>query len=72
MPLSTKIATDLRINGSDTDKKTIYVKAADNFQTGVEGNWLLVMNTALKDYISEVKTTFRNNQGKPATKEIEP
>ena len=72
LTLSTEIATDIRVNGSDTAKKTIHVKAADHFQTGVEGNWLSVMNSALKDYISEVKAHFRNNQGKPATKEIKP
>jgi hypothetical protein len=70
--LSTEIATDIRVNGSNTAKKTIHVKAADHYQTGVEGNWLSVMKSALKDYISEVKTHFRNNQGRPATKEIEP
>ena len=28
--LSTEIATDIRVNGSDTDKRTIYVKATDH------------------------------------------
>jgi uncharacterized lipoprotein YajG len=70
--LSTEIATDIHVNGSDADKKTINVKAADHFQTGVEGNWLSVMKNALTDYISEVKRNFRNDQRKPATKEIEP
>ena len=58
--LSTEIATDITVKrANEEDKKTIYVKAADNFQTGVEGNWLSVMNSALKDYISEVKAKFK-------------
>lgn len=58
--LSTEIATDITvIKASDGDKKTISVKAADHFQTAVEGNWLSVMNSALKEYISEVKKNFK-------------
>jgi hypothetical protein len=40
--LSTEIATDIRVNGSETDKRTIYVKATDHFQAATEGNWLVV------------------------------
>jgi hypothetical protein len=69
--LSTEIETDITIKGSGTDKKTIYVKAADHFQTGVEGNWVSVMNTALKEYISEIKAKFRTNEAKPITKKSE-
>jgi hypothetical protein len=46
----------------------ISVKAADHFQTAVEGNWLAVMHSALKDYISEVKANFRVNGSKTANK----
>ena len=54
--LSTEIATDITVKkANDGDNKTIYVKASDSFQTGVDGNYLSVMNSALKDYISEVK-----------------
>jgi hypothetical protein len=60
--LSTEIATDIRVNGSDTDKRTIYVKATDHFQAATEGNWLAVMKDALTNYIAEVKTKFRDNQ----------
>lgn len=69
--LSTEIETNISIKGSDADKKTIYVKAADHFQTGVDGNWVSVMNTALKDYIFEVKAKFRTNEAKPITKKSE-
>jgi hypothetical protein len=58
--LSTEIATEITVKkANDNDKKTIYIKAADSFQTGVQENWLSVMNTALKDYISEVKAKFK-------------
>jgi hypothetical protein len=58
--LSTEIGTEVIIQGAgDGEKKTVYVKAADHFQTAVEGNWLAVMHTALKDYIDEVKTRIK-------------
>lgn len=58
--LSTEIATDITVKtANDGDKKTVFVKAADHFQTGVEGNWQSVMNSALTDYISEVKEKFK-------------
>ena len=58
--LSTEIATDITVKkANDRDNKTIYVKASDNFQTGVDGNWLSVMDSALRDYISEVKANFK-------------
>jgi len=50
------IGTDIIVQASvGSEKKPVYVKAADHFQTGVEGNWLDVMHTALRDYINEVK-----------------
>ena len=58
--LNTEIATEITVqNANDKDKKAIYVKAVDSFQTGLQENWLSVMNTALRDYISEVKTKFK-------------
>ncbi|MGB7949501.1 MAG: YajG family lipoprotein [Candidatus Binatia bacterium] len=58
--LSTEIATDITVKkANEVDKKTIHVKAADNFQTGVEENSLSVMNSALKDYVSQVKAKFK-------------
>lgn len=56
--LSTEIETKISVSNEE-EKKTIHVKSADHFQTGVEGNWLSVMNTALKNYISEVKAQFK-------------
>jgi hypothetical protein len=66
--LSTEIETDISIKGSNADKKTIYVKVADHFQTGVEDNWVSVMNAALKAYIAEITAKFRTNEGRPITK----
>lgn len=58
--LSTEIGTDVTIQRAEgSEKRTIHIKAADQFQTAVEGNWLDVMHTALKDYIREVKTKIK-------------
>jgi len=58
--LSTEIATDITVKKvNDTDNKAIYVKASDTFQTGVEDNWLSVMNSALRNYISDIKAKFK-------------
>ena len=58
--LSTEIGTDIVVQGAGGgEKKTVNVKAADHFQTGVEGNWVAVMHSALKDYINEVKTKMK-------------
>ena len=59
--LSTEIGTDVTIvqGAGEGEKKTVHVKADDNFQTAVEGNWLSVMHTALKDYINEAKAKIK-------------
>lgn len=36
-------------------KETVSVKASDNYQTGMEGNWVEVINKALRLYVEEVK-----------------
>jgi uncharacterized lipoprotein YajG len=58
--LSSEIATDIIIKYKDnSDKKSISVKISDNFQTGAEGNWLEVMQRALKAYIAELKLKLK-------------
>lgn len=58
--LSTEISTDISVrNGNEANKQTIHVKAEDHFQTGIEDNWLSVMNSALKDYKARVKEQFK-------------
>jgi len=60
LTLSTEINTDIVVKGTGAgEKQTIDVKAADHFQTGVDGNWQSVMQSALRDYISEVKTKLK-------------
>ncbi len=58
--LSTEISTGISIKSPQgTDKQTVSVKAADNYQTGVEGNWIEVMNKALRAYIDDLKTKLK-------------
>lgn len=53
--LSTEIATDIHIQSSGKKWQTnIFTSASDTFQTGVDGNWLEVMNSALKNYVNKV------------------
>ncbi|MEN8304237.1 MAG: hypothetical protein ABFQ64_09215 [Campylobacterota bacterium] len=57
MTLSTEISTEISVKeNSDKREHTIYVKATDNYQTGVIGNWKEVMQSAIKSYITKVKT----------------
>jgi hypothetical protein len=53
--LSTQIATDIDIrNREKKQHATISTSASDTFQTGVDGNWIRVINSALKDYVNKV------------------
>ncbi len=55
--LSTEIATDLSLKSAEGVTKTsISIKNAGNYQTGMEGNWLEVLNKALQIYIDDLKT----------------
>lgn len=54
--LSTEIATNLSIKAGGNGKTTVVaVKASDGFQTGMEGNWVEVINKALRAYVDELK-----------------
>lgn len=58
--LSTEISTDLTIKAPDgLSNQTISVKAADNFQTGMDGNWLEVINKAIRAYVDELKAKLK-------------
>lgn len=58
--LNTKISTDIKITKmEETQKRSIHVDVYDSFQTGAVGNWLSVMQKALKTYIAEVKKAFK-------------
>ena len=59
LTLSTEISTGVSMRkASETVDKTIYVKTSDHFQTAARGNWMNVMQTALKSYIAEVKSKY--------------
>lgn len=60
LTLSTEISTPLTVKSPDgVDKKTINVKASDSYQTGAEGNWVEVINKALRAYIDDLKTKLK-------------
>jgi uncharacterized lipoprotein YajG len=54
--LSTEISTNISIKSPDgLNKQTIAVEASGNYQTGVEANWIEVINKAMRAYIDELK-----------------
>jgi uncharacterized lipoprotein YajG len=54
--LSTEISTDLAIRSpAQNQTMTVSVKASGNYQTGMEGNWIEVINKALRAYVDELK-----------------
>jgi uncharacterized lipoprotein YajG len=54
--LSTEISTDLAIRSPAQSKTvTVSVKASGNYQTGMEENWIEVINKALRAYVDELK-----------------
>jgi hypothetical protein len=54
--LSTEISTNLSIKSPDgTNKQAIAIKASDRYQTGMESNWIEVINKALRAYIDDLK-----------------
>jgi uncharacterized lipoprotein YajG len=58
--LSTEISTDLRISAaSGSETQTVSIKSSGNYQTGMEGNWVEVINKALRLYIDELKTKLK-------------
>ena len=55
--LSTEITTSLSVKSAGkSTATTVSVKASDNYQTGMEGNWVEVINKALRAYVDELKT----------------
>lgn len=58
--LSTEISTDLTIKSADgVSKQSISAKAAEGFQTGMDDNWLEVINKALRAYVDELKAKLK-------------
>ena len=55
--LSSEISTDLTIKSGDSTKpQNVSVKAADSFGTGVEGNWVEVIQKSIRLYIDQLKS----------------
>ncbi len=56
LTISTEISTGIDITKPDGKQdETVYVIASEKFQTGLEGNWIAVMQSALANYVDEVK-----------------
>lgn len=56
LTISSEIATELAIKQGDTVRnETVRVKSADNFQTGMEENYVQVVKDALRLYVDELK-----------------
>ena len=54
--LSAEISTELDIRSpAGTSRQNISVMASDNFQTGMESNWIEVINKALRIYVEDLK-----------------
>ncbi|GHU26517.1 hypothetical protein AGMMS50256_03940 [Betaproteobacteria bacterium] len=57
LTLNTEIASELSLKSAEkTTTTTVSVKASDNYQTGMEENWIEVINKALRAYVDELKT----------------
>ena len=58
--LSAEVSTVLDIKSPlGTTRQAVSVKASDNFQTGMEGNWTEVINKALKLYVDDLKDKLK-------------
>ena len=60
LTLSAEISTAITIKSPlGTERQTVSVKAADSFQTGVEGNWIEVINKALTLYVDDLNRKLK-------------
>ena len=58
--LSTEISTSLSVKSpGGADLQTVYVKASDNYQTGMEENWVEVINKAVRAYVDALKKRLK-------------
>ena len=58
--LSAEISTNLTIKSADgTAYKNVSVKAADGYQVATEGNWIEVIEKALRLYVDDLKSQLR-------------
>ena len=58
--LSTEISTILQLRTPDgAGSQQVYVKATEQYQTAMDGNWLEVINNAVRAYIEALKAKIR-------------
>ena len=59
LSLNTEIGTNIKLKkDSSLQEKSISVLSSENFQSAVTGNWVEVMDIALRDYINKVKSRY--------------
>lgn len=58
--LSAEISTDLAIKSSEgREIKKVSVKASDNYQIATDGNWMEVIDNALRLYVDDLKSKLK-------------
>lgn len=58
--LSSEIATELSIRAPDgSTKQSVFVKAEDGYQVATDGNWIQIINKALRLYVDELKKKLK-------------
>jgi len=60
LTLSCEIETNVDVKQEGNPQTySLHVKAADSFQTGMESNYIEVMQKALKEYSAQAKTEIK-------------
>ncbi|WP_263768855.1 hypothetical protein [Propionivibrio soli] len=58
--LSTEISAQVSIRSPQgVEKQSVSIKAADNYQTGMEGNWIEVAGKALRAFIDNLRNRIK-------------
>lgn len=58
--LSTEISAQVSIRSPQgVEKQSVSTKAADNYQTGMEGNWIEVAGKALRAFIDNLRNKIK-------------
>ncbi len=59
LSLNTEIATHIKLKkDSSVQEEAIFILSSENYQSAVTGNWIEVMDIALKNYINKVKSRY--------------
>jgi hypothetical protein len=60
LTLNAEIATDMTVKSSEESERIkVAVKASNHFQTATEGNWIHVINEALRLYVDGLKAKIK-------------